>query len=125
MEEVVISNPPSYDSDSFSRASTPSVQFSQNQTSFSYKIETPYSVPSDGKEYTVGFRQEEIPSSFIYAANPKLSEKAYLTANISNWNEYDLIPGRASIYFDKAYVGTTALSTDSFQDSLQVSLGVD
>ena len=125
MEEVVISAAPSYDSDSFRKASTPSVQFSQNQTSFSYKIETPYSVPSDGKEYTVGFRQEEIPASFMYATNPKLSEKAYLTANINNWNEYDLIPGRASIYFDKDYVGTTNLSTDSFQDSLQVSLGVD
>ncbi|HBX65695.1 MAG TPA: hypothetical protein DEG32_05905, partial [Balneolaceae bacterium] len=106
-------------------ALNPVTRFNQNQTTFSYTIETPYSVPSNGKEYTVEFRKEELPAKYIYATIPRFSEKAYLTASINDWNEFDLIPGQASIYFDNAYVGSTSISTDSFEDSLQVSLGVD
>lgn len=101
------------------------VQNIQNQTSFSYKIEIPYSVPADGKEHALEFKREKVPAKFVYSSVPKLSEKAYLTGKIVDWNELDFIPGKASIYFENSFIGNTIITPSSFDDSLQVSLGVD
>ncbi|HET8864732.1 MAG TPA: mucoidy inhibitor MuiA family protein [Gracilimonas sp.] len=103
----------------------PPAQNIQGQTSFSYRIEIPYSVPSDGKEHTLEFRREEVPANYNYSSVPKFSEQAYLTGKIMEWEELDLIPGKASIYFENTYVGATNIDPLSFDDSLQVSLGLD
>lgn len=104
---------------------SPPAQNIQGQTSFSYRIKIPYSVPSDGKEHTLEFRKEDVPANYNYSSVPKFSEQAYLTGKITEWEELDLIPGKASIYFENTYVGTTNINPLSFDDSLEVSLGVD
>jgi TonB-dependent SusC/RagA subfamily outer membrane receptor len=96
-----------------------------NETSFSYRIPQPYSVPTDGKPYTVEIKKEEVPVSYNYQTVPKLTDHAYLIAEIDNWNELNILYGEANIYFDNQFVGEAYLSPASFQDSLALSLGKD
>ena len=100
-------------------------QVISNQTSFSYEIGIPYSVPSDGKEHTVEIKQETIKADYNFSTVPKLSNYAYLVGNIPDWSSLNLIDGNANIYFDNSFVGTTFLSPEAFEDTLAISLGKD
>lgn len=96
-----------------------------NQTSFSYEIAIPYSVPSDGKFHTVEIKKESPETEYKYSTAPKLSEFAYLLGSIPDWSELNLIEGEANIYFDNRFVGTTFLDPVSLEDTLAISLGKD
>ncbi|RNC80046.1 MAG: mucoidy inhibitor MuiA family protein [Balneola sp.] len=96
-----------------------------SQTSFSYRIEVPYSVPSDGKAHTLEIKNEFIETDYLYGTVPKLSAHAYLLGNIPDWNELNLLAGEANIYFDNGFVGSTYLDPASSGDTLSVSLGKD
>lgn len=96
-----------------------------NQTSFSYEIAIPYSVPSDGKFHTVEIKRESPKTDYEFSAAPKLSPNAYLIGSLPDWSELNLIQGEANIYFDNRFVGTTFIDPSSIDDTLSVSLGKD
>ncbi|MEO9887432.1 MAG: mucoidy inhibitor MuiA family protein [Balneola sp.] len=96
-----------------------------NQTSFSYKIERSYSVPSDGKEHVLEIKKETPQTNFLYASVPKLSANAYLVGNLTDWDELNLIEGNANVYFENSFVGSTYLNPSSLLDTLEISLGKD
>ncbi len=96
-----------------------------NQTSFSYAIERPYSVPSDGKEYTLELKRETPNTDYKYSTTPKLSSFAYLVGEITNWDDLNLIEGDANVYFDNSFVGTNYLNPVALQDTLGILLGKD
>lgn len=96
-----------------------------NQTSFSYEIAIPYSVPSDGKFHTVEIKRESPDTEYEFSTTPKLSPNAYLVGNLPNWYDLKLIEGEANIYFDNRFVGTTFIDPASIDDTLTVSLGKD
>lgn len=96
-----------------------------NQTSFSYDIAIPYSVPSDGKFHTVEIKRESPDTEYEFSTAPKLSPNAYLVGNLPNWYDLMLIEGEANIYFDNRFVGTTFIDPASIDDTLTVSLGKD
>ena len=100
-------------------------EFISNQTSFSYQIDIPYSVPSDGKFYSLDFKKESIPIDYIYGSVPKLDPKAYLEAIIPDWSSLNLISGEANIYFENRFIGTSFIEPTTFDDSLSISLGKD
>ena len=101
------------------------VQQIQNQTSFSYRIDLPYDVPSGGKPLTVEINREEVPAEYRYYTVPKRSGKAYLTAKISDWDQYDLLPGMANLFFEDTFVGQSRVDPRSVGDTLSFSLGRD
>ena len=96
-----------------------------NQTSFSYKINRPYTVPSDGKEYTLAIKKEQPNTKYIYSTVPKLSANAYLIGKLTEWDDLNLIEGDANIYFESSFVGSTYLDPSSLSDTLEMSLGKD
>jgi hypothetical protein len=100
-------------------------EFISNQTSFSYQIDIPYGVPSDGKFYSLDFKKESIPIDYIYGSVPKLDPKAYLQGIIPDWSSLNLIAGEANIYFENRFIGTSFIEPTTFDDSLTISLGKD
>ncbi|HEY1056718.1 MAG TPA: DUF4139 domain-containing protein, partial [Emticicia sp.] len=50
---------------------------------------------------------------------------AFLTAIITNWEKYNLLPGSANIYFEGTFVGTSDIANSDTRDSLLISLGRD
>jgi len=105
--------------------SAPDVSVNQNQTSFSFTIETPYSVPGDGDRKTVTLKDHSLPASYRYYALPKAREKAYLRAMVTDWEELNLLNGEANLYFGQAFVGKSRIQADAVSDTLEFSMGQD
>ena len=66
-----------------------------------------------------------MPASYSYYAAPVLNENVFLTAKIGNWEQYNLLPAEANVYFEGSYSGKTNINPQATTDSLTVSLGVD
>ncbi len=103
----------------------PAVTVNQNQTSFSFDIDTPYSVPGDGTTKAVSMQEHSLPASYRYFAIPKAQNTAYLTALITDWEDLNLLNGEANLYFEQTFVGQTQIRANAVGDTLQFSLGKD
>ena len=97
----------------------------RNQTNFEFTINTPYSVPSNGKNLTVDFENFELPTTYEYYCTPKIDNSAYLIAHIIDWEKYNLLEGEANIFFEETYTGKTLLDVRYMSDTLSISLGKD
>ena len=97
----------------------------ENQTSINFQISTPYSVNSDNKNYSVDMVVYQVPAFFQYYSIPKIEKEAYLIANITDWEKYNLLEGEANIFFEETFVGKSLLDVRSSSDTLQLSLGKD
>ncbi|MGK7369643.1 MAG: DUF4139 domain-containing protein, partial [Candidatus Halalkalibacterium sp. M3_1C_030] len=95
------------------------------QTSFSFNIDTPYSVTGDGNRKKVTLKEHSIPASYRYYALPKAREKAYLQAMVTDWEDLNLLNGQANLYFEQAFVGRSQIQTGAVSDTLKFSLGQD
>jgi hypothetical protein len=94
-------------------------------TTFSYEVELPYTIPDDGKTYTVDMKEQLATADYIYKCVPKLDKQAFLTARLTGWEDYNLLDGQANIYFEGTYMGQTLLISSSAEDTMQISLGRD
>jgi hypothetical protein len=103
----------------------PIVVPSQNQTNVEFNIADPYSVPSDGKQYTVEINQLDLSASYEYAVAPKLSTDVFLTAKLTDWNKYNFLSGEANLFFEGTFIGKSLLNTEATKDTLNISLGTD
>jgi hypothetical protein len=90
-----------------------------------FEIENPYTVPSDGKMYTVDINNYELNALYEYYSVPKLDQSAYLTAKITDWQELNLLPGEANLFFEGTYLGNSILDVKNAGDTLNISLGQD
>ena len=97
----------------------------KQQTSTDFKINIPYSIPSDNKEYDVSMVQYEVPALYSYSAVPKLSKDVYLVARFTDWTRYNMLDGNASLFFKGIYQGETYLNLKSLEDTLSLSVGRD
>jgi hypothetical protein len=96
-----------------------------NITSLEYKINIPYSIPSDGKDYIVKIKEAKIPVNFIFKSVPKLDKDVFLIAEISNWTKLDLLSGKSSIYYNGVFTGQSEIDVNSLKDTLTISLNRD
>lgn len=97
----------------------------ESALSIEYAIALPYSVPADGKPKTVDIQQYSLPVRLAYYSAPKYDDDAFLQARIGGWEQYNLLPGRANVYFDGAFLTETSLNPTITQDTLAIGLGRD
>jgi uncharacterized protein (TIGR02231 family) len=101
------------------------VQKQIGETTITFDIAVPYSIPSDGKIQTVEIQRLTAPADYKYVTLPKLSQLAYLTANITDWAKLSLQSGEATLYFENSFVGKSYLNVNQLTDTLTISLGTD
>lgn len=101
------------------------VQKQVGETTITFDISVPYTVPSDGKVQTVEIQRLTAPAEYKYVTLPKLSLLAYLTANITDWAKLSLQSGEATLYFENSFVGKSTLNVNQLNDTLTLSLGTD
>ena len=94
-------------------------------TNLEYTIDVPYTIPSDGEDYSIKMKDVSIPVKYIYHAVPKLDEDAFLTAELTNWTALNLLPGKSNIYYQGTYIGESRIETEKASDTLSISLGRD
>jgi len=97
----------------------------ENQTSVDFEIKMPYTVKSDNKSYAVDIDSYDLPAFYQYYSVPKVDKTAFLTANITDWEKYNLLEGEANIFFEGTFVGKSLLDVRYASDTLQISLGRD
>ncbi len=101
------------------------VQKQIGETTITFDIALPYSIPTDGKIQTVEIQRLTAPADYKYVTLPKLSPLAYLTANITDWAKLSLQSGEATLYFENSFVGKSYLNVNQLTDTLTISLGTD
>jgi hypothetical protein len=102
----------------------PTVQV-ENQTTVDFEINTPYTIKSDNKNYTVDMEFYDLPAFYQYYCVPKVDKDAFLIANILDWEKYNLLAGEANVFFEETYVGKTLMDVRFASDTLEISLGRD
>jgi uncharacterized protein (TIGR02231 family) len=94
-------------------------------TTLEYSIETPFTIPGNGKVHTVAVSSHSIPATYKHYVTPKLDRDAFLYARTTGWEDLGLLPGNANIFFEGTYVGQSHLQLDLPNDTLDISLGRD
>ncbi len=97
----------------------------ENITTVEYEIKLAYSIPCDGKTHFVAVQTKDVPANYIHFAAPKIDKDAFLVAKITNWDELNLAPGSANIYFDGTFVGESYIDPTNLSDTLDLTLGRD
>lgn len=100
-------------------------QILENRTRIDYNIDIKYTIPSDGKNHQVAIAKKNVSAEFEFYAAPKLDKDAFLLAKITNWEDLNLLPGYARIYFDGSFVGKTYINVNNNTDTLALNLGRD
>ncbi|MBO6881472.1 mucoidy inhibitor MuiA family protein [Winogradskyella sp.] len=94
-------------------------------TNTRFEIDKAYSIPSDGDVIVIEIDKFSVPAKYNYFAAPVLNENVFLTAKVGNWEQYNLLPAEANVYFEGSYSGKTNINPGATTDSLTISLGVD
>jgi hypothetical protein len=97
----------------------------ENTTSVEFEIKTPYTILSENKNTTVEMERYQLPAEYEYYCVPKVNKDAFLLANISDWEQYNLLEGEANIFFENTFIGKTILDVRYVSDTLNISLGRD
>ena len=90
-----------------------------------FDIALPYTVASSARPVVVDIRNYDMKADYIYSVAPKLDADAFLMARATGWEEFNLLPGEANIFFEGTFVGKSFIDPNSIQDTLAVSLGRD
>ena len=90
-----------------------------------YKLKINQDIASDGKEHMVSIDQFDLPATYQYHAVPKLDPAAFLLAKVTDYGKYNLIAGKANIFFEGAYIGQSMLDPNVAGDTMLLSLGKD
>jgi len=90
-----------------------------------YEIALPYTVPTDGKMQLVSLKEYSLPGSFSYYTIPKLEKSVFLVADVTGWQELNLLPGPANLFFKGSFTGQLQLDLNPETDTLKLSFGKD
>ena len=97
----------------------------QTSLTTEFDIALPYTVTSASKPTLVDVQKYDVKADYIYAVAPKLDQDAFLLAKATGWEEYNLLPGEANIFFEGTFVGKTFIDPNNVKDTLTLSLGRD
>lgn len=101
------------------------LQLAQTQTTTEFKIDVPYTVPSDGKQYDVSMLIYNIDADYRFNCLPRSSKDVFLMADLKDFSQYPLLKGNAYIYLDNAYQGECEIAPDFAADTFSITIGRD
>ncbi len=108
-----------------SRESYQMTETIQNMISAEYKINLKYNIRSNNERHIVGIAKKSLKSNYSLALVPKLDNNAFLIANCTKWEDLNLIPAKARIYYDGTYVGQSYIDPTAMEDTLKLAMGRD
>ncbi|MBD2385549.1 mucoidy inhibitor MuiA family protein [Cylindrospermum sp. FACHB-282] len=91
-----------------------------------FKLNSGGNIKSDGTPHKTTIFNDDYPCNFEYVAMPRLVSFAYLQAKVKNSpNGATLLPGKANIFRDNTFVGTTELENIAPGQEFKLNLGID
>ncbi|SFQ33213.1 conserved hypothetical protein [Amycolatopsis arida] len=90
-----------------------------------YRPTRPVAVPADGRPYRTTIAELALTATLDHVAAPVRDDHAYLRAVVTNGSPHTLRPGRAALFHDTEFVGTTSLPTWAPGAEVELALGID
>ncbi|AUI57551.1 DUF4139 domain-containing protein [Amycolatopsis sp. BJA-103] len=97
----------------------------EGATAVTYRPGRPVAVPSGAQGHRTTLAQLELTAKLGYITAPARSPEAFLRATVVNTSEHTLRPGKASVFHETEFVGTTRLEIWAPGEELELALGVD
>ncbi len=107
------------------KSSIPLTTNLKNETSNEYAIASHQTIVSGKKSNTINFKESTLEATFEYQAVPKLSGHVFLMGKINDWYKAELMDGEMNVYLENSYVGKSFINTQQFEDTLEISFGID
>lgn len=101
------------------------VEVDMQEVAVNYNIAVPYDIPGNGKEQLIDLKSYDIKADYKYYSIPKLSDETYLIATLSDYEQYNLLPGYATVTFDNTFVGRTFLRPNVTEENISLTLTTD
>lgn len=101
------------------------LDYPANDAVTKFKINTRHTIPSNGKQQGLSIDDFTIQAKYEYYSAPKVNPAAYLIARVSQFEQYDLLPGEANLFFANTYVGKVYIDPSTIADTFDMSLGID
>lgn len=90
-----------------------------------FDIDLPYTIPTDGQPHIIAVNSYSLPATYRYYAVPKMDRDVFLQAQITNWEDLNLIPAVTNIFYEGSYVGQGYIDMRNVKDTMNISLGRD
>ncbi|MFC9997440.1 mucoidy inhibitor MuiA family protein [Nocardia sp. NPDC127526] len=107
----------------FAAAAEPAVEHGAAATT--YRPARPVAVPSDGTAHRATVAVIDLAATLDHVTAPVHGPEAFLRATAVNTSEHTLRPGKASVFHESEFVGTTTLEVWAPQEEIELNLGVD
>ncbi|MBX5455819.1 MAG: mucoidy inhibitor MuiA family protein [Thermogemmatispora sp.] len=102
-----------------------SAEIEQRATALVYHCGRSVNIPSDGSPHRTLIAQYRLPCRLEVVAIPALEEVAHLRATVENSSGGVLLKGKANIFVDEEYVGTTEIDLTAPSQTFRLFLGLD
>ncbi len=107
-------------------AETVVAEISQQGSVVTFQLGGSGNIPSDGNPHKATILNANFPCQFAYIAMPRLVSFAYLQAQSKNRADgATLLPGKANIFRDDVFVGTSQLEHIAPGQEFKLNLGID
>ena len=90
-----------------------------------FEIKKPYSILSDGDITAIELNSFDLQADYEHFAAPILNENVFMTATFKDWEQHNLLPGEANVYFEGAFAGKTSIDPYTTKKEMTLSLGID
>jgi uncharacterized protein (TIGR02231 family) len=107
-------------------AETVVAEMSQQGSVVTFQLGGGGNIPSDGNPHKATIFNDNFPCQLAYLAMPRLVSFAYLQATAKNRADgATLLPGKANIFRDDVFVGTSNLENTAPGQEIKLNLGID
>jgi TonB-dependent SusC/RagA subfamily outer membrane receptor len=94
-------------------------------TNTRFEIKKTYSITSNGDITAIELNTFQLDAKYEHFAVPIVNENVFMTTTFTDWEQYNLLPGEANIYFEGTFAGKTTLDPYTAQKEMTLSLGID
>ncbi len=101
------------------------VTTNNNGINLSHAITLPYTLKNSTEPNTLVINQKEVVANYRYLTTPKLVEEVYLQAEVKDWENLNLLNGRANIYYMNSFIGNSYINTNELTELLNIPFGID
>jgi uncharacterized protein (TIGR02231 family) len=90
-----------------------------------YKLKSRFSVPSRNDEQVIEMARFPLKPDYFYKAVPVLTQQVYRQANLTNDSTHVLLPGEATMYHEKDFVGRMRLPLVAIGEQFTIGFGAE
>jgi uncharacterized protein (TIGR02231 family) len=97
----------------------------EEQSSVSFQIPRPVTIPSDGTQHGNVVSVETLPVTLEFLAVPKISPFVFLRSEITNRTPFPLLPGRVNSFVGNVFSGSSYLKKVASGEKFDLFFGTD